>query len=314
MASDPDFKSREYILRNLAFLDDVLSDETGIIDAREDIAESIVEQTCFYMYCLLALLLKGEESKMAIPQQQQDLVPIEGFWCKRRRRKHKPCVLIFGPSGYLGRRILHSLESCGLGEFLMPWDRKNYKRKKAMHSSGPDIIINAANLSSFTTLSRELVEHTFPHAAFISCSAGVQRRRYYFIFKTVTVFRTYAEPTSYGATIATPPKKPPSAEAMVRHHPEELVYKRNQGTHGLLKVLANYYHTNAFEADVDECVKQVVSVLNEPLAGDSADPEADPTTRTASGGSVHTHSTATGSSSAQRIRWHQELQEGIRCL
>jgi len=260
MAEEPNYGDRNFVLKNLAFLDKALSDETGIMEARDDIAATITAQVCFFTYLILTLLYKAEGSKAVITLQANDEVPIEGYWCKRRRRKHKPCIVIFGPTGFLGRHITEALRECGLGEFLLLYDRKNPKRAKGLHHSGPDIIINCSNSSSFTNMSRELVDRTFPHCAFISCANGLLRRRLFYIFKTVTVFRTYCEPNSYGATAATPPKNVIPAAARQRIPPPELLYKRSKGTQGVVKLLANYYHTNSGQSG-EVCLNEAVHTL-----------------------------------------------------
>jgi hypothetical protein len=254
MYKDPDYTSSDFILQNLSILDDLLSEPTGLMDKREAIAEEVAIQVCYYVYCVLSCLNNLEDFKRKYVREKHKhpkaVHPKErgGFWIREVLRKRKPCIMIFGPMGFLGRRITSKLRQCGCADFLFLFDRSDTTRLKRIRSIGPDVVINCANSSAFSSMTKDLITHVHPHCVFISCSYGLLRRRMYYIFKTPTVFRTYVEPVEDHR----------SGNAAVSA--ADLLYRRSGGSSNLAALLGNYFFTNG--GHMNEAASTAYAVLS----------------------------------------------------
>ena len=67
---DPDYKSIQFILKNLKITAPRISDECdSLLSARREVSQSITYQLCFYVYCLLQAFKSDFETMKAPPDE-----------------------------------------------------------------------------------------------------------------------------------------------------------------------------------------------------------------------------------------------------
>jgi hypothetical protein len=178
-----DYTNPEFILQNLSLATPKYEDDTTFtLSGRNEVADIIAQQICFYVYCLLQV---------------------------HTHRTTLPTILLFG-DGFIGCRVISLLTEQGCqpllriycrGEYGMnEWKNRGYQSScnllKLMTNQKADIIIICSEYSSFQLIYHmvkdcELISDT---TGIITSTLGFQRKKLYYNFGVPTVFRTYVEP------------------------------------------------------------------------------------------------------------------------
>jgi hypothetical protein len=161
---------------------DVFDDPTNSNAARIAASTIITQQVSFYVACAL-----------------------RGFY--NRLVPAAPTILVYG-GGLIGQRVIDSLVGMKCGEMLYIYTRGDlrakYWRSKGLKSSPSmarllkgnkaDVVILLAGMSSFQNMSKLLMNHITRSTCIINAAFGIERRRFFAILRTPSVFRTYVEP------------------------------------------------------------------------------------------------------------------------
>ncbi len=182
---EDDPKDPATMMKNLSITtEDVFEDETNSNAARNASANVVSQQVLFYVACCL----RGHFNK---------LVPAA------------PVILVYG-GGYIGQRVIDALTKAKCAEMLHVYTRGDLKAKywrtKGLKSSPSmnrllkgnkvDILILLAGMSSFSSMTKLLLPYISRSTCVINAAFGLERRRFFALLRTPTVFRTYLEPQS----------------------------------------------------------------------------------------------------------------------
>ena len=176
---EPDYKSPQFILQNLAFVSEAYEDISGILSSRAAAFELISYQVSFYCMCAL-----------------RDL----------SGRSIAPSILICG-AGRMGSKIINSLLAFGCGPLLKIYSRgdvhiRQWRNKGLATSSqlsslilgnNPDIVILCCNFSGFPQLCNDLLQYMTSSVFVISATFGLEVHRIYHMLKTPGIFRTHVD-------------------------------------------------------------------------------------------------------------------------
>lgn len=161
---------------------DIFDDETNLNASRIAASTVITQQVAFYVACAL-----------------------RGFY--NRLVPAAPLILIYG-GGLIGQRVVDSLVSMKCGEMLYIYTRGDlrakYWRSKGLKSSPSmtrllkgnkvDVVVLLAGMSSFQNMTKLLIPNMTRSTCVINAAYGLERRRFFALLRTPTVFRTYVEP------------------------------------------------------------------------------------------------------------------------
>lgn len=177
---EEDLKDPAFILDNLDIASlDCFDDDTHVLPARRAAASIAAQQICFYVACALRGFLYR-------------MIPAA------------PVILIYG-GGYMGQRVIDTLVEYKCKEMLHVYTRGDirakYWRTKGLKSSPScerllkgqtvDIVIILSGMSGFQNLTKVLMPHINRSTLILSASLGIERKRYFALLRTPSVFRTY---------------------------------------------------------------------------------------------------------------------------
>lgn len=158
------------------------SDRTCILKSRNQLAEIIAIQVCYYVYVALQPFVHKVEP---------------------------PSIVLLG-DGFMGSRIAAKLAEHGCkpylrifsrGEFgAKEWRKRGYTSSSNLqhlcHTQKPNILLLCSDYTSLYMIYHQLSELNLlsPESCIISCVLGAQRKRLYYNFLAPSVFRCYVEP------------------------------------------------------------------------------------------------------------------------
>ncbi len=101
--AEPNYKSISFILQNLSIASMAkLPMKRRTLDSRKTVAQSVVYQIIFYIYCILKCFTD-------------------------EKSQNKPVIVILGGSGFIAQRIIYALTDYGLKPFIKIYSRGNFK-------------------------------------------------------------------------------------------------------------------------------------------------------------------------------------------
>ena len=180
---EDDPKLPETMMMNLDIAGkDIFDDKTNLNASRIAASTVISQQIAFYVACAL-----------------------RGFY--NRLVPAAPLILIYG-GGLIGQRVIDTLVSMKCGEMLYIYTRGDlrakYWRSKGLKSSPSmtrllkgnkvDVVVLLAGMSSFQNMTKLLIPNMTRSTCVINGAYGLERRRFFALLRTPTVFRTYVEP------------------------------------------------------------------------------------------------------------------------
>lgn len=176
-----EYKSIDFILRNLGIAKDFEKDGSCSVYTRYKLAEMISMQIGFYLFCALKVCLFSRED---------------------------PKILIFG-TGFIGSQVIKDMIQRGMASYIYIYVRGDddipYWKSKGVNinsslralfpnQSKPDIIVMCTPLSSFPVIAKQLKNIVDRRTLIIYATIGLQRRRVYNTIHVPTILRTYQEP------------------------------------------------------------------------------------------------------------------------
>ena len=182
---EDDIKDPGFILQNLEIATtDAFDDDTCMNAARVALANIVAQQISFYVSCVL-----------------------NGF--NNKRVPAAPTILIYG-GGFIGKRVIEMLVDNKCGPMLYIFSRGDLKAKyyrsmglraspsmtRLMKGQKADVLIIMSGMSSFGTMSKHIMPVISRSTCLISSVLGLERKRFFAIFRTPGVFRTYVEAQS----------------------------------------------------------------------------------------------------------------------
>ncbi len=194
-AIEDDIKDPAFVLRNLGIAGmDCFDDDTNMNQARIAIATIITQQICFYVSCVL-----------------------HGF--KNKQIAAAPNILIYG-GGFVGKRVIEGLVDNKCGPMLYVYSRGDLRAKywrstglkaspsltRLMKDVKADVVILLSGMSSFTNLTKQLMPFMTRSTCILSSSLGLERKRFFALFRTPAIFRTYVEAPSLVEMLSKNPK------------------------------------------------------------------------------------------------------------
>jgi hypothetical protein len=183
--TEDDIKDPAFVLRNLDIAGvDCFADKSNMNAARIAAAAIITQQICFYVSCVL-----------------------HGY--KNRQIPAAPSILIYG-GGFIGKRVIEGLVDNKCGPMLYVYSRGDLKAKywrstglkaspslsRLLKDNKADVVIILSGMSSFQNLTKQLIPHMTRTTCIIASSLGLERKRFFSLFRTPALFRTYVEAPS----------------------------------------------------------------------------------------------------------------------
>lgn len=177
------FASPEFMLQNLDIANITYqSDKTFMLKARNEIAELISIQACYYTYIAL-----------------QPYV----------HRADPPSILLMG-DGYIGSKVAYKLAEHGCKQYLKIFSRGEFGSKEwrkqgftcssslqhLLKKSKPSVLLLCTDYTSVYMIFHQLQELELLSSEMfvIVCTLGAQRKKVYYNFSSPSVFRCFVEP------------------------------------------------------------------------------------------------------------------------